>query len=492
LDPDHAASTAYQNLAAFPAVGSLIASKYRVVGFVGLGGMGAVLAAHHEMLDERVAIKVVRPDVTGPEGIARFINEARAAIRIQNEHVVRVLEVGKLEDGRPYMAMELLEGRDLGSILAAHGPLPVVTAVDCWLQALEGIAHAHARGVIHRDLKPSNLFLARQASGTEIIKVLDFGISKAANSFGPGGAVRTSTQAMLGSPSYMSPEQVRSSKGVDPRSDIWSLGVTFHELLSGRCPFGGETPGAVFAAILESTPPSLRTIRSDVPPGLDAVLGRCLERDPNKRFAHAAELAHALLPFGSGNFNACAMRSWESLARASVVSAPFSAGGASSSPQLTPSPMAGAGVQPPPNQATAQSYSSPGGIVRTGTQAWGGALKVSKKGLFVALGSAAVSLLIVGVVGVSVGRSWRAHGASASASAAPPPAVSSAAIAVEPEFVKAAPPEASSSGDAAPPPLAAAPSDSVNTPSPTAGKGPATTRPSPKTPTRQQLLQRRE
>jgi serine/threonine-protein kinase len=384
------------------------------------------------------------------------------------------------------MTMELLDGRDLGSILAAEGPMPVVMAVDCWLQALEGIANAHARGVVHRDLKPSNLFLARQANGTEIIKVLDFGISKAAEEFGPQQwAVRTSTQSMLGSPVYMSPEQVRSSKTVDPRSDIWSLGVTFHELLSGRCPFVGETPGEVFAAILESTPPPLRSVRPDAPPGLEAVLARCLERDRDKRFAHVAELAHALVPFGSGRFSACATRAWESLSQSSGVSANILAGGAASSAQLTPAPpIAGLGAvaQPAVNPASAQSYSSPGGIVRTGAHH-----KLSgRKGLFVALGSVAVLLLIAGVVGVSIGRSGGTQsataGASAASAAAPSPVLVKDPAVSDSVATHETKPEASSTGDTAASPAAAA-SDGVD-----AGK--ATTH--PKTPTKQQLLQNRE
>src|SRR5580693_7216018 len=170
-----------------------------------------------------------------PEYVARFEREARTAVKIKSEHVARVIDVGQLESGSPYMVMEYLEGEDLQGWLEKQGRLPIERAVDFLLQACEAIAEAHAMGIVHRDLKPANLFCIRRPDGTLSIKVLDFGISKAAGA----SMGMTSTQAVMGSPLYMSPEQMGSSKGVDARSDIWALGVILFELVTGRVPFDG-------------------------------------------------------------------------------------------------------------------------------------------------------------------------------------------------------------------------------------------------------------
>jgi serine/threonine-protein kinase len=230
-----------------------------------------------------------------PEVVERFGREARAAARIQGEHVARVIDVGRFEDGTPFMVMEYLRGRDLAAELSQRGPLPVGEAVRYVLEASEAVAQAHAMRIVHRDLKPSNLFLAETPGRPPIVKVLDFGISKVVDA--PSGSL-TKTASVMGTPFYMSPEQLLSAKNVDHRSDIWSLGVIIYELLAGHPPFWGETQPEVIAKILENRPPPLRARRPDVAPLLESVVSRCLRSRVDERFSSVADLAIALLPFG--------------------------------------------------------------------------------------------------------------------------------------------------------------------------------------------------
>jgi eukaryotic-like serine/threonine-protein kinase len=285
--------------------GSVLLGKYRVDRVIGVGGMGAVIGARHLQLDERVAIKFLLPDmVKHDEVVQRFLREARAAIKIRSEHCVRVFDVGTLENGAPYMVMEFLEGQDLGAFESRQ--LPVHDVVDWVLQASEALAEAHAMGIVHRDLKPANLFLTRRADGTASVKVLDFGISKQAASGADAGV--TKTQAVLGSPRYMSPEQMRSTKDVDGRADIWALGAVIYELIAGAPPFDGETVTSLFAAILQDEPKPLSAWRPDVSPALAAAVRGCLEKDRNRRYASISHFATALAPFGSATAMASAER----------------------------------------------------------------------------------------------------------------------------------------------------------------------------------------
>jgi tRNA A-37 threonylcarbamoyl transferase component Bud32 len=277
------------------APGEVVAGKYRVDRVIGSGGMGIVVAATHLELDRPVAIKFLTADaVKTPDVVARFSREARAVAKIQGEHVARVLDVGALDDGLPYMVMEYLEGADLAQRIAREGRLPLPEVARYLLEACEALSEAHAAGIVHRDLKPANLFLARRPDRSTIVKLLDFGISKS-----PVGATAgiTSTQAVMGSPVYMSPEQLVSTKSVDARSDIWSLGIVLYEALAGTPPFGGESMPQIVTRILHAPAPRLAQARPDLPPAVDAIVACCLDKEPSARFPDVAELARALAPF---------------------------------------------------------------------------------------------------------------------------------------------------------------------------------------------------
>lgn len=275
--------------------GTVLGGKYRVDGVIGRGGMGVVLAARHLQLDQPVALKVMLPEYSRhPEAVARFLREARAAVRVRDEHVARVTDVGETDSGVPFMVMELLEGTDLESLSSSRGPLPVAETVELVLQACAGVAEAHALGIVHRDLKPSNLFLTRRRNGSPLVKVLDFGISKALDT--RDGSL-TSTSAMIGSPLYMSPEQVRTAKDVDARSDIWSLGAILYELLTGVAPFVADSASAVLARVVADEPAPLRQFRPELPVGLQDVVLSCLRKNRDERPRSVEALVQALLPF---------------------------------------------------------------------------------------------------------------------------------------------------------------------------------------------------
>jgi len=280
--------------------GDVIADKYEVVGLLGSGGVAYVISAIHLELGEMVALKFLRPESLAYEDVvARFASEARAVARLKSEHVAHVFDVGTLPDGAPYIVMEHLEGRDLADVLAEKRRLPIKVAVDYVLQACEALACAHALGIVHRDIKPENLYLAQQAGSVETVKVLDFGISKSA--MGPlGAAGRQSAKTMLpmGTPGYMSPEQIRACGTVDARTDIWALGCVLSELITGTSTFEAPTQVQLGAAILERDPVPLRQKLADAPPELEALILRCLRKDPDERFQDVAELAVALYPFG--------------------------------------------------------------------------------------------------------------------------------------------------------------------------------------------------
>jgi serine/threonine-protein kinase len=277
------------------APGTVLAEKYRVDRLLGEGGMGVVVAATHLQLQQQIAVKLLRPEaMANPSLIERFEREARAAARVHGEHVARVIDVGKLPGGLPYIVMEYLEGEDLERKLTRVGALPIAEAIDYMLQTCEAVGEAHAANIVHRDLKPANLFLAmRPNEDAPCLKVLDFGISKILE---PETDAITKTSAMMGTAYYMSPEQLTSAKKVDTRTDVWALGVILYELLAGKRPFEAGTMPEVVAMILENTPVPLKELRPDVPDELCDVVSLCL-RKMDQRLPTVADLATALAPF---------------------------------------------------------------------------------------------------------------------------------------------------------------------------------------------------
>ena len=282
--------------------GDILAGKYRVERVLGVGGMGVVVAATHLDLFELRAIKFMIPSaLSDAEAVERFLREARAAARLKSEHVAKVHDVGRLENGSPYMVMEYLEGSDLNDLAKRYGSLPPANVALYAIQVCQALAEAHALGIVHRDLKPANLFLTTRPDGSPCVKVLDFGISKVLGGATPGAEFEvTKTNEVLGSPSYMSPEQLHSAKSVDARTDIWAMGVILYRLIGGAMPFRGENITELITRILGTTPPPLSQLRPGVPQGLDAViLGGCLRQDREQRYPNVAALAAALAPFAA-------------------------------------------------------------------------------------------------------------------------------------------------------------------------------------------------
>jgi serine/threonine protein kinase len=276
-------------------IGQVVCGKYRIERQIGRGGMGIVLAATHLQLGHLVAIKVMRRDlVPDDRALDRLLLEARAAARIRSEHVARVLDVGMLESGSPFIVMEYLEGENLADLLDRQGALDIDEAAAFLMQCCLALADVHVHDMVHRDLKPGNIFIARHLDGSPTVKIVDFGISKHIGEARERGA--TTSPQVLGSPFYMSPEQMRAV-GVDARSDIWGLGAILFEMLTGRPPFLGDTLPEVYSAVLNHSPPQVDTLRPGVPAGLDDIVQRCLEKNPAQRYSDVADLAEALAPY---------------------------------------------------------------------------------------------------------------------------------------------------------------------------------------------------
>jgi serine/threonine-protein kinase len=462
--------------------GEMLAGKYRVERVLGSGGMGIVVAAVHVQLEQRVAIKFVRDEALGnTDAVQRFLREARAAVKLKSEHAAKVLDVGTLESGAPYMVMEYLEGSDLGAVLVDHGTLTVQAAAEWIVQACEAIAEAHAMGIVHRDIKPQNLFLARSVGGQAQIKVLDFGVSKSLTSSGAGAL--TQTRAMLGSPLYMSPEQMRSSRDVDARADVWALGVVLFELLTRRWPFEAESMPELCLKVVGDPPISITSIRADVPKAMVEVIERCLQKDPSRRYANAAELASALEPMAPAASRHVAER-----ARLAMGSIPdIGVGGQTQQSNVTVVPSSAISGPHPLPDALAHTAMTPATWDSTHGSGGSGATKKPGKGLWIGIAAAA---LVVGAVGVFA---LRGHTTAAAAppapiapaiSAAPPPpadtATANAVTVLSALPLASAPPSAAPSASAPTAPLAAAATTAVpRAPvvAPPAGKTPATPTP---------------
>ena len=279
-----------------PLIGTVVAERFRVERLLGEGGMGRVYVAEHTGIGKRVALKCLNPELAGNKMVVdRFVREARAAAAAGNEHIVDVFDLGTLDDGAPFIVMELLSGKELRDVLDDEGPLPIGRAIGFIRQVCDALAPVHAKGIVHRDLKPENIFLAERKRNQEFVKVLDFGISKLTE---PGSVQKlTGTGMTLGTPHYMSPEQAQGLPSVDHRTDVYALGVILYEMLAGKLPFDAETFPLLVVGIVTQDAPSIRRIRHDVPVELADAIDRCLAKSPEARFADVDGLSEALATF---------------------------------------------------------------------------------------------------------------------------------------------------------------------------------------------------
>ena len=291
---------------ALVAPGAIVAGKYRLDSVIGEGGMGAVWAATHTGLGQAVAIKFISKDfVTSPEALRRFDAEAKAAAQLRSRHVVQVFDNGTLEDGTPYIAMELLRGENVHARVHRAGPVPVKEAIEILAQCCKALGRAHSSGIIHRDIKPDNIFLAQTDEEGILVKVLDFGIAKFAN--GPNDHGSTRTGAVLGTPLYMSPEQARGLKTIDHRTDLYSLGLVAYTMLTGNLAFSSESFGDLLLQICTAPLPSLCANAPWLPAGIEAWFQRACAREPSARFGSAQELVDGLRAACDGTVRASAL-----------------------------------------------------------------------------------------------------------------------------------------------------------------------------------------
>jgi eukaryotic-like serine/threonine-protein kinase len=278
--------------------------NYRSLALLGEGGMGAVYLAEHPGIGRRVAVKVLHKNYTRDEHLlARFLNEARAANAIRHPNIIEILDSGMLADGTPFLVMELLEGESLGTRLRQNGALSIAAAVDFAYQTASALGAAHAKGIVHRDLKPDNLFVVPDPhdSHRERVKVLDFGIAKLQQG-SVADSVKTRTGTLMGTPIYMSPEQCRGTRAVDHRSDIYSLGVIFYEMLVGQPPFVSEGFGDLVNMHLNVPPASARSKRAEIPLAVDALVLKMLAKNPEDRYLEMTEVQGALKASGGSQF----------------------------------------------------------------------------------------------------------------------------------------------------------------------------------------------
>jgi len=286
--------------------GTVLAGRFRVVRCMGVGGMGAVYEIEHELTKHRRALKLLHAVMAQNSAVVeRFLREASAAGRVGNPHIVETFDAGTLESGEPYLVMEMLRGQTLSDRIA-RGPMPIAEVVDLVGQACEGVQAAHDAGIIHRDLKPDNLFVV-DVEGRPFVKILDFGISK----FDPGktgGLALTQEGAALGTPYYMSPEQIRGEIKLDARTDVYALGVILYECIAGQRPFEAEALTQLAVLIHVGKPLALAQLRPDVPPGLADVVARAMATDPAQRISTARELRTELERFGAISFKGTAAR----------------------------------------------------------------------------------------------------------------------------------------------------------------------------------------
>jgi tRNA A-37 threonylcarbamoyl transferase component Bud32 len=438
--------------------GDVLAGKYRVERVLGAGGMGVVVAAHHLQLDEKVALKFLHPDaIRTAEAMARFLREAQASAKIKSEHVARVTDVGQLENGLPYMVMEYLEGEDLADRLEAHGAMPIPQAVDFVLQTCEALADAHSLGIVHRDLKPANLFCIERSDGQLAIKVLDFGISKVKS---PEALAHdmTRTNAVMGSPPYMSPEQMKQTKGVDARADIWSLGVILFELLTGRLPFDSPHVTELAIKVASEPPPLLREHRPEAPAGLEQVIATCLEKDCARRFQTVGELAIALKDFAPKGARISVERVLGTLRKAGMSETVLASSGEhEAAARARAAAVAAKDAQRTPQGATAWGHTATG--TRSRRVVTGAAVAIALGGLVVVVAQASRETTVSRPPLVRDSASTESSVAATSPRVAPvlSPAVEAVVPVVDVSMLPVVPPAAS----IAPPPALASTSTSA-------------------------------
>jgi serine/threonine-protein kinase len=471
----------------------ILGGKYEVERIIGVGGMGVVVAALHKQLGRRVAIKFLFQHMQTTELVDRFIREGQAAARIKSEHIAAVLDVGVLDNGTPYLMMEYLEGIDLDDYVADHGAVTYAEAVDFVLQACDALAVAHAAGIVHRDLKPSNLFVSQGIDGSPLIKVLDFGISKIGQSAANPDPKSTLTRpgTMLGSPRYMSPEQLRNASGVDHRADIWALGVVLHELIVGEPPYVSDTFADLCAMITTVPPTPLRQTHPDAPEALEAVILKCIEKKADARFQDVGELAAALAPLASEEARTMAIRIGKIVGQ-NVSRPPPNVYVTGSHPRRrqgnTPRTPNHSGRTDPTVLRGASSGRALGRSNSTDSN--GSALSISGENVAkrrTRLSGVAIVVALVllgGVIGGVVGRARLRKSASVAAAVPPPPVVGVPAVsasAVVPQPSAAAAPEPSAQTveveDASPAPLTSAPLQSKAAPAKAKSSKPKTAAP---------------
>ena len=276
-----------------PLIGTILGDTYEVQRRLGEGGMGRVYEARHVRLGRHYAIKIMHQMFAADrDALARFRREAIAASTIMSPNVAQVFDVNATRDGQPYLVYEYIDGEDLGTLLEREGTLSIARAAHIARQVANGLATAHAAGVVHRDLKPENVMLVKAADGSDVAKLLDFGIAKVQQE-----DKLTRTGAVLGTPAYMAPEQARGGSTIDHRCDIYALGAMIYRAVTGRPAFGGEDAGRTLTSVIWDEPARPKTLRKDLPDALELVIQRAMAKDPEQRFASMAELDAALAPF---------------------------------------------------------------------------------------------------------------------------------------------------------------------------------------------------
>ena len=467
--------------------GTVLLDKYRVEEVLGIGGMGRVVRAAHLYLQQSVAIKVLLPSMADcPSTVSRFLREAQATVRLRSEHIARVIDVGTMPDGLPFMVMEYLDGNDLNQILRHHGPQSPAIVCDLMLQACEGMAEAHSIGIVHRDIKPSNFFITRRPDGSMLLKILDFGISKTP----VGLSELTGTQTIVGTPTYMAPEQMRTARSADHRSDIWSMGVVMYQLLTGRPPFSGESYAELVLKVGGEPPAPMHV---QLPPGLGEVILRCLDKKPELRPQNVGELARSLAPYATDPQVAAAGASRATRIlqpRSSLQTLPVASAGGLATP--TPAPLSPAQLTPPGWPPTASSVSHGAGQVTHQTRSGRGWMVFGIATLCILAGAGGY------IANEVMGEDSSAHAGEPQVIAPPPkdelplepppppppkpePAVALPAPPIEPTFPATKQPPEKPSGKAIEKAVAPPTEPKANKPRPVAAKPkPVATKPKPK------------